>query len=182
MYTKSENLQAIQSQQMITDALLSLMKLHPYTDISITQICQEAKVVRQTFYRNFETKTDILELYLDNMFEQYVTNYLDSKSDMYNYLKSFFDYSLMHKEFLILLEKNHLFFLLTKSLPINISKFVYLPKIKETNEEPKLEVYVLGFITSTISSILSLWVKNNFEESTEMLANLSKTFLSGLLN
>ncbi|MBU3177673.1 hypothetical protein KPL47_15180 [Clostridium estertheticum] len=180
MYIKSENLQALQSQQMITDALLSLMNSYQYNDITITQICQEAQVVRQTFYRNFEFKTDILEFYLDSIFKKFISNPLNSQADMYNKIKSFFDYMFIHKNFLILIEKNNIFFLLNKTLTTNISKFSYVPKIIGILKEPKLDVYVLGYISSTICSILSLWVKNDFEESTEMLSNLLKIFFAGL--
>jgi len=180
MYIKSRNLQALQSQQMITEALLSLMNAYPYSDITITQICQEAKVVRQTFYRNFEFKIDILEFYLDNMFQRFILDYPNDRKDMYHQLISFFDYLIIHKNFLILIMKNNLFFLLNKTITNNISKFSYVPKIIETIKAPKLDIYVLAFIASTICSILSLWVKNDFKESTKMLANLAKTFLSGI--
>jgi AcrR family transcriptional regulator len=180
MYIKSENLQAQQSKHMITDALLTLMKAYPFDDITITQICQEAKVVRQTFYRNFESKIDILEFYLDNMFEKYISDYYSSETELYCLLKRFFDYMSLQKYFLILIEKNNLFFLLNKTMTINITKFSLVPIIMETHNEQKHDIYILGFIASTICSILSLWVKNNFEESTEMLANLATTFLSGL--
>ncbi|MCB2360382.1 hypothetical protein [Clostridium estertheticum] len=59
----------------------------------------------------------------------------------------------------------------------DMGTFSYVPKIIK---EPKLDVYVLGYISSTICSILSLWVKNDFEEFTEMLSNLLKIFLAGL--
>lgn len=180
MYIKRENLQALRSQQMITNALLSLMKSYPYEDISITQICEEAQVVRRTFYRNFEAKIDILEFYLDNMIKQYSIDYLNIKLDMYDLLKNYFEFSLLHKEFLLQLEKNNLFFLLDKSIKRSIYKFIEMPKIKETIADPALDDYVLGFIASTASSLLSLWVKNNFKEATETLAKLAETFFSGL--
>ena len=181
MHIKSENLQALQSQQMITDALISLMKAYPYNDITITQICQEAQVVRQTFYRNFESKIDILEVYLDNMFQNYSSDYLDSEL-MYQQLKNFFDYLLKYKDFLTLIEKNNLFFLLNRTLTIYISKFLVVSQFMETVDEPKLHVYVLDFIVSTLCSIISLWVKNGFEDSSEKLKNLARTFFSGLEN
>jgi len=181
MHIKSENLQALQSQQMITDALISLMKAYPYNDITITQICQEAQVVRQTFYRNFESKIDILEVYFDNLFQNHLSDYSYSEV-MYQQLKSFFDYLLLHKEFLILIEKNNLFFLLNRTLAKYISKFSAVSKFIETIAEPKLDIYVLDFIVSTLCSILSLWVKNDFEDSSEKLKNLARTFFSGLEN
>lgn len=180
MYNKSENLQAIQSKQMITDALFSLMKLHPYNDITITQICQEAKVVRQTFYRNFGSKTDILEFYFDNMFQNYTENYFDQDIDTYQELKIFFDYCLHHKVFLVLIEKNDLFFLLNRYITENFNELLNTPQFTKVVKDQKMDIYVLGFIASTVCSILSLWVKNDFEEPTEALANLAKTFFCGL--
>jgi Transcriptional regulator len=180
MYVKSENLQALQSQQMLTEALLTLMKVHPFDEITVTQICQEAKVVRKTFYRNFETKTDILEFYFDHMIEKYLSNYSEPGIDWYLRVKSFFDDLLLYKEFLKLLEQNNLLSLLNKTIDMNISKYSLIPKIQGSIENPKLDEYVSNFITSTVSSILSLWVKHNFEESTEMLTYLVKIFLSGL--
>ena len=180
MYIKSENLQTLQSKKMITDALLELMKTYPYKDITITQICQKAQVVRQTFYRNFESKPDILEFHLDNMFQKYLSNYMVSEIDIYQQLKSFFDYMKLHKDFLILIEKNNLFFLLNKTITISISRFSYVPKMMEGVKESKHNIYILGFIASTISSILLLWIKSNFEESSVILAKLAKTFFLGL--
>lgn len=179
MYIKSENLQALQSQLMITNALLLLMKTNTYDDITITQICQEAEVVRQTFYRNFESKTDILELYLENMFQRFKSEHLDFETEVYQTLKDFFEYLIPHKNFLLLLEKNNLFFLINKTTIANINRLSFIPKIVETIKEPSLDIYALDFITSTICSILSIWVKNDFAESTEMLANLATAFLSG---
>lgn len=44
----------------ITEALLSLLEKKEYKDISITEICKKAGVTRMSFYRNFESKEDIL--------------------------------------------------------------------------------------------------------------------------
>lgn len=44
----------------ITEALLLLLKKKEYKDISIVEICKKAGVTRMSFYRNFESKEDIL--------------------------------------------------------------------------------------------------------------------------
>ena len=65
MYKKQTNTVAFRSQNMISDALLALMKQYPYHQISITQLCEKAGVGRKTFYRNFEDKHDIIHFQLD---------------------------------------------------------------------------------------------------------------------
>ena len=44
----------------ITDALLKLMQTNRLSDISISQICDEAGVGRASFYRNFQSKEDVI--------------------------------------------------------------------------------------------------------------------------
>lgn len=180
MYIKSDNLQTKQSKDLITKALLKLMESKQYNDITVTEICRVAEVVRQTFYRNFETKLDILDYYLENLFEEYTSKYLKEENDMYAQLKSFFDYSLYYKDFFLLIETNNLFLLLDKSITKNLENYCILPKVSESIDDSKLDMYVLGFISSTVCSILSLWVKNNFKESPEKLAQLARIFFSGL--
>ncbi len=68
MYKIQTNSLAIKSQNWIANALLKLMESHPYKDITVTQICHKANLVRKTFYRNFDSKEDILHFILDNLF------------------------------------------------------------------------------------------------------------------
>ena len=57
---KTKNPSAIRSQKDITKALLNLMNEYPYEEISVKQILIDAKLARKTFYRNFESKDDVL--------------------------------------------------------------------------------------------------------------------------
>ncbi|MGZ9899286.1 TetR/AcrR family transcriptional regulator [Shewanella gaetbuli] len=50
-----------ESKKLIGDALLRLLKEQDFDDISISKITQEAGVSRMTFYRNFETKEQIVK-------------------------------------------------------------------------------------------------------------------------
>ena len=50
--------------EYITDALLLLMQRKDYKDISITELCEKAGVTRMSFYRNFESKEDILKKWI----------------------------------------------------------------------------------------------------------------------
>ena len=44
----------------ITDSLLDLMKQKHINDISIGELCDKAGVGRASFYRNFESKEDVI--------------------------------------------------------------------------------------------------------------------------
>ena len=56
--------------QQITQTTIDLMKQHPFSDLSIIEITTAAKVSRNSFYRNYADKEDILfqhvkRLYVD---------------------------------------------------------------------------------------------------------------------
>lgn len=70
------------SHELVTDsiytALLQLMKKHPYEEIKITDIVKRAGVSRMTYYRNFDTKDEILTKRLDETlgrFEEMLRDY-----------------------------------------------------------------------------------------------------------
>ncbi|MDH2997010.1 hypothetical protein A1D22_04835 [Pasteurellaceae bacterium LFhippo2] len=57
--------------QSITEALLILMQKQPFEKISISEITRLAGVGRVSFYRNYQSKEDILHKYLRSQFDQH---------------------------------------------------------------------------------------------------------------
>ena len=51
----------------ITDALLKLLKEKPIQEISISEIVDTAGVGRTSFYRNYETKEDVVKKYIADL-------------------------------------------------------------------------------------------------------------------
>ena len=51
----------------IANALLILLKTQPLNKITVTQITKEANLTRQTFYRNFEDKEDLVNWYFEKL-------------------------------------------------------------------------------------------------------------------
>ena len=61
----------IMVKQCITEALLRLMQKKSFQQISISEITRIAGVGRVSFYRNYQSKEDILYQYLLNQFNQH---------------------------------------------------------------------------------------------------------------
>lgn len=57
---KGDNKSALTSQQLITDALITLLKSSSLSNISISKLCKEAQVSRQTFYTLFQSKENVI--------------------------------------------------------------------------------------------------------------------------
>ncbi len=51
---------AMRTQKAISDAFLELIRERAYEDISVTDLCRRADVVRKTFYNNFRSKDDVV--------------------------------------------------------------------------------------------------------------------------
>ena len=59
---------AEESKKKFAGALLELMKVYQYGEITVTQLSQEAELSRKTFYRLFDDKDDILTLLFDGLY------------------------------------------------------------------------------------------------------------------
>jgi AcrR family transcriptional regulator len=66
--TKVHEEQIEQSQACIFEALLRLIDKKPYSKISVTDITKKAGVARQTFYRHYKIKDDVILQFLEGCF------------------------------------------------------------------------------------------------------------------
>ena len=87
MYHIKDDKRSKLSCQLIYGALSRLMEQKSYENISITEIVKEAQVGRATFYRNFDSKLDVLTYISDMTFEgllKYLIKYYDEKKVRHN--------------------------------------------------------------------------------------------------
>ena len=58
--------------EYIEEALLLLLEKKEYKAITISEICQKAGVTRMSFYRNFESKEDILRRWMKSITDSFI--------------------------------------------------------------------------------------------------------------
>jgi hypothetical protein len=58
---RGRNKTALASQTALAEALVSLMRQKPYQEISVSAICKEAGISRQTFYTLFDSKENVID-------------------------------------------------------------------------------------------------------------------------
>ncbi|MDE6142426.1 MAG: TetR/AcrR family transcriptional regulator, partial [Bacilli bacterium] len=58
--------------EYIISALFTLMKKKKYEDISITEITNKAGVSRVSFYRNFNSKEDIIKKWIEDITDHFL--------------------------------------------------------------------------------------------------------------
>ena len=82
----------------ITDALLKLMRSRCLNGISISQICEEAGVGRASFYRNYESKEDVLRKYLERLIREWEKDF-ENKGDLAFFSESMLRHFYKYKDF-----------------------------------------------------------------------------------
>ncbi|WP_409344214.1 TetR/AcrR family transcriptional regulator [Paenibacillus sp. MBLB4367] len=79
------------SKEWIVTALFQLMEHQEYSAISILQIADKAGVVRQTFYRNYKEKDDVLFEYMTDRFKEFLGGFGANKELSLQLFVSLFD-------------------------------------------------------------------------------------------
>ena len=68
------NPSALRSQQELSQAFLLLMRQYTFQEVTITMICQEARLSRQTFYQMFTSKEDTIRFLIRSPMSNLKTN------------------------------------------------------------------------------------------------------------
>ncbi len=179
MYKKQTSSIAMQSQNWIVDSVIRLLETHSFQEITVTQICQEAQLVRKTFYRNFETKEDVLHYILDHLFESFRSEFDIETMEPFEIFTQYYEYWAKEKQLLTYLHRDNLFYLLTKKyIEYADSVRMYLLFSKgDINRQTGMEPYVIHFIAGGMVAILEYWLELGFKESIASLTSLTQTLL-----
>ena len=102
---ESTNPSAVRSRTEITEALLKLMREYPYNEISVKQILLESKLARKTFYRDFDSKDDVLISLFRKNLREYFDIVNNARADA---LTTIFEFADRNRQLLLLLDKNEL--------------------------------------------------------------------------
>lgn len=156
----------------ITQELIKLMNKKEFNKISITELCNKANVSRISFYRNFESKEDILLKYTDKITSEFIKNqkYKYSLNNRKEYIFELFSHLNNHKDYCSLLYKNNLIYIVK-----DIFDKYFFKTISDSSS--KKEQYNHVFNAGGFYNMFEFWLKNGCTESpkelSEMFINLS---------
>lgn len=147
----------------ITEAFLLLLKNNDYRDISVTAICKKAGVTRMSFYRNFESKEDILYKKVQNITDRFLeTSTISYKDDtIHDYFVKLFTHMKEQKEICTVLYKAGL---------IHIIKNEF-DKVFLKTYRHEYSGYKSAFLAGGIYNVFLFWFTADCKESPEDLAN-----------
>ena len=146
----------------ITDALLKLLKDVPFSEITVSEICSHARVGRASFYRNFESKEDVLKKWLDKVTDDFVSDSAISfeKDSSKEYYSKLFTHMMQYREICLILYKAGLVQLLKDEFDRR-----FLLSYQDTYGEFKS-----CFLSGGIFNIVLSWLLKGCPETPEEIA------------
>lgn len=148
--------------EYITQAFLLLLQRKSFHDVNIKEICDKAGVTRMSFYRNFESKEDILKKWLHQITDEWLTDSGISykTNDTETYFVTLFNHMSEYKDFCHRLYKDGLLHLVKDEFDR-----VFLTAYRFDYDE-----YKSYFLAGGIFNIFQRWLIGGCTETPEELA------------
>ncbi|MBV4422097.1 TetR/AcrR family transcriptional regulator [Clostridium tyrobutyricum] len=167
MKNKKKNPIAEKSKKWLMDALLEIMQEKQYNKITIKEISDKAMLSRRTFYRNFNSKDEILSLKMQYICEEYILYFSNEHDLSYkNIVHIYFEFWKDHIDFLSALNKSNLLYLMLQKfnehLPFIYRHFKGHLDLFENRDH--LE-YALYFSSGGLWNVLLKWIKEGAEKT-----------------
>lgn len=147
-------------------ALLTLLAQKPLHEISIRELCDTAGVGRTSFYRNFETKEDILTAHIRRLFHEWSGEWkenpeLPPDQTIYNVFSHFE----ANCDFYSLLSERRLVYLL-KDIILELCGF--------RPEQEVVAAYSSAYVAFFLYGWIEVWFRRGMKETAEELAGYLK--------
>ena len=162
---------AIQQKQ-ITESLLKLMQIKPFSEITVTQLCQHAGVSRRMFYYLFTNLSGALYALIDRKI-------LEVEIGGGNKLIDFFKYWKEQKVLLDTLEKNGMSGLLLERMIVRVLQEDYDVHNWLQNHGWKnnnRDLIVFGF--TGLMGLVSSWYYSGYDRTPEEMAALIENLMA----
>ena len=156
------------------------MKQFSYDQITVKHIVLEAQISRKTFYRNFDSKEDVLTFCISTLLKDYTDQLQDlGKYSFSQLLNIIFPFCKSNKEFLLLLRDNNLLPLLLTILNKHI--LTEHDKLKKNSSlSGKYAPYIIYFNVGGIWNVMVKWLENDMHDSEEIIKNMLAQYLSNI--
>ncbi|REK77647.1 TetR/AcrR family transcriptional regulator [Paenibacillus paeoniae] len=166
-----------QSKEWITLSLLYLMETKAYSDIKVTEIARKSGLARQTIYRNYGDKDDILYDYLCHQFNFFDSRISEQKLHgedvliaFFEMWKSFLPPSLLHN---IQLSDRKIRQIIYRSLEYYVQEKYTAYFMAPQTSIGEMHYYVFRSLSSALHGILIEWSLQQYEQSPKQIGKLT---------
>lgn len=160
--------------ELLTEAMFRLLSEKPYSKISINELVNRAGVCRASFYRNYLTKDQIIDEYLQELFQNIYRKYPLEAEHIREGIECIFDALLNEKQRLMLLGK--------QGLLVKLQEYMFETTVNEINKFKVLNNrYQPHYFSGATSAMISAWISWGMEESAADMADLFIKSLYGYM-
>ena len=172
MQRQEHNAQNKFAKECIFIALMQLMEKTSFSDISITEITKKAGVSRMAYYRNYESKEEIIIQYLNELFQDYLEEiHSCGQVDVYQFAYQYFAYFRQHEVLIKNLLRSNLWNLLLERFDTYLHS-IFAGLLTHNITSPEMKVYEVHFLVGGLYKILIEWIQNDMAQSDEEMAAL----------
>ncbi|MBR4628615.1 MAG: TetR/AcrR family transcriptional regulator [Ruminococcus sp.] len=175
----STNPSALRSKAEICNALLRLMDEHPYEEITVKQIALESKLVRKTFYRNFDSKDDVLDAILDQLIDEYKDRLIEA--NQITPIEIIFSFCSEHKEQLLLFDKNNMMYRvlqkLNEALPVKHDELVALGLVPADFFRGLDPSYLITMNIGSVWNVICRWTHGGMKDDPKQIIEEMNKFI-----
>ena len=160
------NKTACTSQRQIAGAMLKLLTTSSYSDISVSALCKEAGISRQTFYSLFSSMDNVILYILQDSCCQIVPEF-DSGQDasvLELLCSSYSSYISQHRDVLKLLVENDIVYLLYNSIFDTFNHCCCMESITEADRQ-----YAAHFFAGGITGVVRQYCMTEPPQSSKVL-------------
>lgn len=170
---------ALQSQQWITQALLTMMKERPYAAISVKDLCSRADLSRQTFYNLYASKEDILRAYLRAEVAKVYSAMQDAEHpELGDMAKAFMQVLSANRDALGIMIDQGLSPVITDEIAAAVTLFAdrFVDRTKKDDDEM---IYASAFLSGGLAHTLLQWIREDEPLEEEKLTRILEKILQG---
>lgn len=156
------------AKECIVTALVELMKVRDYDSITITDITQKAGVSRMAYYRNYSSKEDILNKYMDDVglaIHEKIEK-LSTKNELFHYFCELFEQLGAYRDLGVTAYRAHLGELILE----NVNK--YMASTFPPRDGSPEEKYRHLFLAGAFYNVFIEWLKTGQPEHCSVMAEL----------
>ena len=175
---------AERSKKTIAEALLKVMRIYDYKEITVTQITQEANVSRKTFYRHFSDKDEVLKHLFDSLYQECIASITERGIHHYwDVVQCFFDFWETHAEALSLMKRSSLLpQLFEESYGRSFEVFRSVRSAEIADHYKDQLPYLLAYSIGGMNSMLIKWIEGGMKiPSSTLISCLREGFSSDML-
>jgi len=172
------------TQILIIESLLGLLEKNDFESLSVARITHEALVARNSFYRNFKSKEDIIRIYIKTLIDEFSQTEQARKAvksvSLYAMAMIFFSFFKKHRNFVLVLNKNHLISILQDEFARYLEPLIESQPAKTRSNlgwARKDLMYYISFHASGLCQVLVKWIESQCKETEEEMARLLNKFV-----